>query len=126
MTASKFFLLAALWASAPSAVRAESWMEVPFLVESEHPYAVKGDESVPLRIEGAKKIKLFFSRISVERGYDFLVIYDANGAEVERLTGEKNDYTSPEIEGDYASIAILKDDSAADWGFQVTKLFVQF
>lgn len=89
--------------------------------ESQHPYANNTGFSWQFTRPGAQRIKLFFTRIDLESGYDYLQLAgtDPNFAPV-RLTGSYSDYWSPEIRGDTVNILLTSDSSITGWGFAAT------
>ncbi len=89
--------------------------------ESAHPYADNAGVSWQFSRPGAQRIKLFFTRIELENGYDYLQLAgtDPNFAPV-RLTGTYSDYWSPEIRGDTVNILLTSDSSITGWGFAAT------
>lgn len=104
----------------------EQWTEMSFNLESAHPYSVDDPTSIPVKIDGAKRLKFFFTRIDVEVDYDYLNLYDGAGNKVQRFAGSQSNVTSRVLEGDSALIEIEQDDSGNAWGFKITKIFAQF
>ncbi|PKN47716.1 MAG: hypothetical protein CVU59_01835 [Deltaproteobacteria bacterium HGW-Deltaproteobacteria-17] len=87
-------------------------------LESAHPYLDGTSQGWQFRHEGAARVKLYFSRIELESGYDYLTLAgtDPNFAPV-RLTGDHAEYWSPEVRGDTINVQLTSDDSVTGWGF---------
>ncbi len=87
-------------------------------LESDHPYVNDTNLSWQFRREGATRIKLYFSRVELESGYDYLTLAgtDPNFAPV-RLTGNLSEYWSPEVRGDTINLQLTSDHSVTGWGF---------
>jgi hypothetical protein len=87
-------------------------------LESAHPYVNDANQSWQFRHEGAARVKLYFSRIELEQGYDYLMLAgtDPNFAPV-RLTGAYAEYWSPEVRGDTINVLLTSDGSVTGWGF---------
>lgn len=101
--------------------RGAAWTPVPRLVESPHPYANNYDNSWTITEGGASHIRLHFSRIDVERGYDFVTVEDGSGNLVARYTGADQDVTTPAITGDTAVVRLSSDYSITRWGFALDR-----
>lgn len=131
-TAFKLFFAGALALAGASSFAREAelagqdWHEYDFLIETAHPYANEADESYPVTLEGAKRIRFLFSKVELEDEYDTVEVVDGNGRTVERITGNRTNYLSREIEGDFGALHFKSDDSQTRWGFQVTKVLVQY
>jgi hypothetical protein len=104
-----------------------SWFEYDFNLESTHDYPDGGSAFPAIVVEGAKKMKLYFSRINTEKGYDYVRIHDASGNLVESFDGDYPDGAwSDEIEGDRCAVSLEADGSENRWGFAVTKIAVSY
>ncbi len=101
------------------------WFPVGRGYESAHPYVNDFDYTWTVREGGASRIRLHFTRIDVERGYDFVEIRDASDRVVARYTGDQSDVTTPSIEGDTAKIRLVSDYSVTRWGFAMDRYEVQ-
>lgn len=112
----------------PSPEPAESdWRDatLPAPVESEHPY--KDNHKQEWTIEGpadAKFVRVVLSKIELEDGYDFLKIYDANGVEVDSMSGRGENVASFYVPGNKIKLKFSSDSSETRWGFSVGKLQV--
>jgi len=86
--------------------------------ESAHPYVDNANQSWQFHHDGAARIKLYFSRIELEQGYDYLTLAgtDPNFAPV-RMTGNYNEAWSPEVRGDTINVLLTSDGSVTGWGF---------
>ncbi len=99
-----------------------SWTEILVAnVESDHPYANNERKTWTIHQEGAAKIRVHFSRIDLENGYDWIAIAAAN-QEPQYVSGHHRDFWSREFEGDTVTITLHSDYSVTDWGFRVTAI----
>jgi hypothetical protein len=110
----------------PSPEPAESdWRDAQLRapIESEHPYK-DGDKKEWL-VEGpenAKFLRLVFGKVALEAGYDFVKIFDANGNEVDSITGSGENVATFYVPGNKMVVKFSSDSSVTDWGFSVSKL----
>lgn len=99
------------------------WSVEPMQVASVHPLANDLEQTMEVRApDTARKFRLRFARISMERNYDFLVIQDEFGNELERITGRHINYVSRTIRGTVARIVLETDYSVASWGFELDEI----
>ncbi len=97
-----------------------SWTTVAVRdVESDHPYANDFFHTWTITKPGASEIRAHFSRIDVERGFDWIAVYGEHCDEALYLTGGHHDYWTPAIEGDTVHITLITDHSITRWGFEV-------
>lgn len=91
-------------------------------VESKHPYADNTTEERWVRAPaGAAELRVHFSALGLERGYDFVSIYDAKGELVQRLTGSASGW-SEAIPGSAARVVLVSDYSIGDYGYKINGL----
>lgn len=107
----------------------KDWMDVPMIVESEHPYRDKTDRTWPLEFPGAKLIRVVFDKIDTEPKIDWLTVESpaserTPAAEVERLSGAHGRYVSDWVEGSKILIRLKSDSSDSRWGFKISKIQV--
>ncbi len=89
-------------------------------VESEHPYPNGTDESWLISNPDARAqaTSLYFSRLELEDGVDWLIIMDAFDVEIQRLTGAyPNGVWSDPVPGNLLKIRLISDGSVRRWGF---------
>lgn len=96
-----------------------TWDKSAQTISTPHPYKDKYNESWMVKVPGAHKIALHFSRFDTEMGYDKLVIKDGEGKVIDTWSGLKDDSFSPVIDGDSAVIEFSSDDSATRYGFDL-------
>lgn len=96
-----------------------TWDKTAEQISTPHPYVDNYRNSYTVRVQGAKKIAIHFSRFDTELGYDKVTIKDGNGAVVAVISGRHDDSFSPVIEGDSAVIEFATDDSATQYGFDI-------
>lgn len=93
--------------------------------ESNHPYSNNERLERVFHVEGAKYIRLIFTRYDLEQNYDFVRLYDARGAEGQRITGRGQNVASDFIEGDTVKAVFTSDHSVTAWGFLVEEIQYQ-
>lgn len=103
----------------------DAWRDVPLdtPVESAHPYA--NSENREFTLQGpanAKFLRVVFSKVDTEQGYDFIKVVDASGAEVDSVSGKQENYNSFYVNGNSLKIRFTSDSSATGWGFAVAKI----
>ncbi len=99
------------------------WDVEPIALESNHRLGNNLKEVFEVDApDTARKFRLRFSRISMERNYDYLVIQDQHGNELERVTGAHRNYVSRTIQGKKAKIILETDYSVSSWGFTLDEV----
>lgn len=112
----------------PSPEPAESdWRDVAIegTVESAHPYV--DNTKAEWALEGpadAKYMRVVFSKVDLESGYDFVKVLDAKGVEVDSMTGKSENQSSFFVSGNKLTLKFTSDSSQTSWGFAVAKLQV--
>ncbi len=115
-----FAACAGVTVAAPGACN--PWVAWETLLESPHPYT--NDLSQSWAVEPplpARALRVHFTRLEVEEDWDFVIIRDASGAEIARLTGNHDDAVV-EVPTGSASIELLTDYSIVRYGFLVTRV----
>lgn len=97
------------------------WQNVTKTIETPHKYPVKMFRTWTINQPGAAKIKLFFHKMDIEKGYDFVVISDGNHQIVQVLAGSQTEFESMEVPGDTVHIGFFSDDSVTGYGFKITR-----
>lgn len=95
-------------------------------VESAHPYVNDTDEM--WTIDGgssATRIRVHFSAIDTEPGFDWVWVLDEDENTVESYTGPDADVWSPWVAGHVAKIELTSDYGNTGWGFKIDKYEVQ-
>lgn len=114
----------------PSPEPAESdWQDFALQapIESAHPYA--NNMKQEWTVEGpanAKFMRVVFSKVELEAGYDFVKVIDSTGAEMDALSGNAVNATSYYVNGNKLTIKFSSDSSEVRWGFAVGKLQVVY
>ncbi len=96
-----------------NAWRVEALSEV---FETAHPYANNAKISRAYSFPGAKYVKLVIERFDTEKNYDFVILKDASGAVVEKLSGVGSNYETDYVEGDSFTIEFTSDSSQNAFG----------
>jgi len=99
----------------------------PKVVESKHPYptycdGIKEGCTWTITKLGYTSIAVHFVNISMENGYDFIYIKDANGNIVQTFTGDYKDVWSVSVPGDTIKINLVSDWYGCKYGFYVDKV----
>lgn len=103
-----------------------NWQEsVEQQVSSPHPYPEKADLTYTVKIDGAKRFSLHFSRFETEAGYDKLQFINSKGEVVGTWSGSRNDRYSPIIEGDTVTLKFTSDYSLQGYGFDIDSAKVE-
>ncbi|MCC7383434.1 MAG: proprotein convertase P-domain-containing protein [Deltaproteobacteria bacterium] len=102
-----------------------TWEPVPTQVASPHPYANNTNRTWTLSHGGARRIRVHFTSIDVERGYDFVRLLDARGNLVHEYTGRDSDVTTAEVAGDTVQVQLKSDRSITGFGFAIDRFEVQ-
>ena len=98
-----------------------NWATVSMDFKSESPYKPNTDQTFEISVPGAKEFALYFEKFNVESGYDFVTIYDANGTQVQKLTGANDESFSMTITGSSARLVFKSDKSVEKSGWTITK-----
>jgi thermitase len=101
------------------------WRDHGYTAESPHPYAENKSYVFSFDVPNAKYVRVVFDFIDTEAGYDKILIKDAQGEEVENLSGTyASGYTSDYVTGAKGTITLKTDSSMNKRGFKVAKLQV--
>lgn len=100
----------------------DAWVGSAYSVESSHDYVDNANEMFSVQVPNARFIRVHFSRVAMEDGYDILRVLDRNGEEVDMLTGSMDDYTSAYVDGDTLQLNMVTDGSITSWGFAVDRV----
>lgn len=112
----------------PSPEPSESdWKDVSLSspIESAHPYT--NSYSQTWTVQGpadAKFMRVVFSKVELEEGYDFVKVIDKNGTEADSISGRGENVASFYVTGNQATIKFTTDSSETRWGFAVSKVQV--
>lgn len=98
------------------------WISEEETYETIHPYADDMKESKKFTIQGARFIRIKFSKLDMEDNYDFVHVKDANGNTLEKLTGSRTNFTSEYVDGDTIELYLDADSSLNKWGYQVSEI----
>ncbi len=89
---------------------------------SPHPYQSnrgKLQTLDPITHSGAIAMRVHFTRLSFEDGYDYFFIEDQNDIVFYTDTGNKTDFFSPWIRGEELNCYFQSDGSVPDWGYKI-------
>ncbi len=92
-------------------------------LQSEHPYPEGQTVSwVYQDPEASSLLVTFDERTEVEQDFDFICIYDIDGALVGYFTGTELAGQTIQIDSSGFSIELVSDESGSSWGFEVTSI----
>ena len=95
--------------------------ELDELIESPHPYPNGYNDSWTVRRAGASEIRVHFSKITTESGYDYVTLYDGAGNTVRTYSGSYSDFWSPWVAGGTIVVALRSDGSNTAYGFRIDR-----
>jgi len=104
----------------PSDPPEKDWKDVQISFQSPHPYENSQVYSFPIQVPNAKYIRVVFDAFSTEAGYDFVHVKQANGDEIETLSGMLPGYVSDYLIGDHAEVVLTTDSSVTMPGIVVS------
>jgi thermitase len=84
--------------------------------ETAHPYANNMKVSKTFNFPGAKYVKLIVEKFDTESNYDFVIVKDAKGAVVEKISGAGQNYETDYAETESVTVEFTSDSSEARWG----------
>ncbi len=99
-----------------------NWKKQNAKVESSHPYSSADKSKWELTRPGAAYVRVHFSKIDLEEGFDKIQIQKADGTIVEEISFNSEDYTSESVMGDKIIIQMKADLSLEKWGFLIDRL----
>lgn len=102
------------------------WKDVPYSLESKHPYDDGTNETYTIEHAGAKYIRVVFAQLDIEKGYDKLNVQDGAGNTVEALTGAyPENYVSEYVEGSKLILNLTADSIVNKYGFKISRIQIQ-
>ena len=94
-------------------------------VDSPHNYPDNYNQTFTITQAGATSIKVSFSKIDVEKRYDYVNILDKNNVKVASYTGLYTNLWTNAVTGDTVKIQLISDRANNAYGFTVDKIDVQ-
>lgn len=91
------------------------------LAESPHPYTNNYTNTWTISSPGSTQVRIHFSRLETEDGYDYVYIYDKNNHRVKTYDGSHNDTWTPWVDGDRITVKLQTDYSVTAYGFIVDR-----
>lgn len=98
------------------------WQSQTETYETIHPYANEANSSKLFTVSGARFIRAVFSKVDMEDNYDFIVVKDAQGNVIEKITGMSTDFTTDYIEGESIELNLNTDSSVNKWGYKLKEI----
>ena len=90
-------------------------------LESPHNYSNDCSDIWIYTLADASAITVTFDeRTTIEDGFDYLYIYNANGDQIGKYTGTELAGKSIDIDGNTVKIKLVSDSGGNEWGFKVT------
>lgn len=91
-------------------------------IESAHPYENGKVQSFPIKVPGARFIRVVFDQLDTEAGYDLVETVAQDGTVVDSVSGTRNAYVSDFFSGSEGRIVLKTDGSVNKWGFKVSRV----
>lgn len=89
--------------------------------ESPHPYANNQDITTVIQgPQGAARMRVYFERVSVESGFDFVYLRGSDGQAFGVFSGELLGFWSPWVPGNLLAINLVSDTSITGYGWKAT------
>jgi subtilisin family serine protease len=106
----------------------DQWRDIAFNpAESAHPYANSFKQEFAFEApENVKFMRVVFSKVELEDGYDFLKVVDGAGKEMDSISGRGTDTPTYYVEGNKLTLKFSTDSSQTFWGFAVSKVQVVY
>lgn len=109
--------------SVSGTVTSSACVQQSILVQSTHPYA--NNATIPYAVQapvGAPSVRVHFSSLLVESGFDYVYVLDGNDNVVDEITGDLVDMWSSWIPGDHLTVQLASDEMDNDYGFVCDKI----
>jgi thermitase len=106
----------------PSGPDPRAWKDVSMSIQSLHPYENAHTYDFPISVPNAKFIRVVFDSVDTEAGYDFIHVTQANGDEIELVSGTYTGYITDYLTGDHANLKLTSDSSINKTGFVVSRV----
>lgn len=84
--------------------------------ETTHPYANNAKISKTYNFPGAKYVKLVIEKYETEPNYDFVILKDAKGTVIEKISGAGSNYETDYAETESITVEFTSDSSEARFG----------
>jgi thermitase len=102
-------------------------VEIASPIETAHPYASNTKQTFEVAAPAnAKFVRVVFSRLELEDGYDFVKVIDGKGVEMDSLSGKGANVASFYAEGNKLTLKFTSDSTENRWGFVVGKVQAVF
>ncbi|MBI5375413.1 MAG: S8 family serine peptidase [Candidatus Schekmanbacteria bacterium] len=94
-----------------------------YTLDSPHDYPVNYDNSWTITKPGYANIAVYFQKIELQNGSDFIYLLDGDNNIIQTLTGNyNNNFWSHSIPGNTVTIRMISDASVNGFGFNITKV----
>lgn len=91
-------------------------------LSTEHPYKANYSETYKVKIDGAKRISVHFSKFETEKTFDRVQFYNSAGESLGYWSGYQSGRFSPIAEGDTITLKFTSDSTQQAYGFDVDKV----
>jgi len=91
------------------------------LAESPHPYPNNYDRWWAISETGAGQIRVHFTQLDVEQGWDYVYIYDGDYNLVASYTGSYRDLWTDWVTGSTIRVRLVSDSSVTAYGFTIDR-----
>ncbi|MEM2878929.1 MAG: pre-peptidase C-terminal domain-containing protein, partial [Candidatus Hadarchaeales archaeon] len=119
--AGDFYIRVCLWSGSGIYSLQISASSADFLAESPHPYPNLYDQTWVISEPGAGKIRVHFTQLDVEEGWDYVYIYDGNNNLIGTYTGSYRDLWTDWVTGDTIKVRLVSDYLITAYGFTIDR-----
>lgn len=106
----------------PREPKETEWYPITFAYESEHPYANNSKKAFAITATGVSKLRVHFSKIETEAGYDVILIKDVNGEVLEEISGNHpKGYMTDYYDVESLVVEFVTDFSVSLYGFSIDR-----
>ncbi len=99
-----------------------SWKDVSMSIESTHPYENGQVKTYPIKVPGARFIRVVIDQLDTEAGYDLVETVAADGTVVDSVSGTRNGHVTDYFSGSEGRIVLKTDGSVNKWGFKISRV----
>jgi subtilisin family serine protease len=101
----------------------QNWKSVVISISSPHPYKSGSNEIYEVKVPGAQKISIYFSKFDTETNFDKVEFFNASGQSQGEFSGRNDNSYSPVIDGEYVKMVFTSDLSVNRNGWEAVKAY---
>lgn len=103
---------------------ASEWVDVPYSLESAHPYVNKFKENITIHVPGAKYMRIVFDELELEDNWDYITLSDANGLVFDEFDGAGKGIATKAVAGDTIQFQFSSDTEKTFYGYLISRVQV--